>query len=330
MHRVLDFPDSRQSTAYLPDVSWVGKRPLGAPSYAYKDMDLAFGWTTSMSSVFYTFDANGNVSELLTTNATVAAHYEYDPYGNVVASYGLMANDNPFPFSTKYWDSQTKLLYYGLRYDKTVDGRWLSRDPIGETGGENLYEYVGNNALYYLDYNGSIPIPTPPGIAKPIPFGKKMPVPPAGGKPVLPTGLDPYGCKTLAPWNKKGTMLGYQNPCWFGWCDSATLTAAGKALPIDAQECVQVHEDQHWFDCMKASFCTRCAPTSKNGCWKTHTEVNAYTEGISCAKKKLKKTSLSSLEERHLHCLLEDSKKQLKVYTDIYSKMSCKKYDGTY
>jgi len=35
-------------------------------------------------------------------------------------------------------------------YDPTV-GTWLSRDPIGEGGGINLYQYVGNNPIWAID-----------------------------------------------------------------------------------------------------------------------------------------------------------------------------------
>jgi len=36
---------------------------------------------------------------------------------------------------------------------KTVSGRheWLNRDPIGERGGINLYDYVGNNPVNFVD-----------------------------------------------------------------------------------------------------------------------------------------------------------------------------------
>ncbi len=64
-------------------------------------------------------DANGNVGQLIdaATNA-VAAHYEYDPYGNVTYASGVAAEDNPFRFSTKYADDETEspLDYYGYRY----------------------------------------------------------------------------------------------------------------------------------------------------------------------------------------------------------------------
>lgn len=38
-------------------------------------------------------------------------------------------------------------------YDPNI-GRWISRDPIGEMGGYNLYAYVLNDGVNYLDYLG--------------------------------------------------------------------------------------------------------------------------------------------------------------------------------
>ena len=41
-------------------------------------------------------------------------------------------------------------------YDGGV-GRFISRDPIGEEGGLNLYVYVGNNGVNYADPEGENP-----------------------------------------------------------------------------------------------------------------------------------------------------------------------------
>jgi hypothetical protein len=38
-------------------------------------------------------------------------------------------------------------------YDPNT-GRWLSRDPLGEKAGVNLYDYVGGNPAYRIDRDG--------------------------------------------------------------------------------------------------------------------------------------------------------------------------------
>jgi uncharacterized protein RhaS with RHS repeats len=43
---------------------------------------------------------------------------------------------------------------YGYRYYDPVTGRWPSRDPIEEEGGENLYGFVGNDGVNYWDVLG--------------------------------------------------------------------------------------------------------------------------------------------------------------------------------
>jgi len=41
-------------------------------------------------------------------------------------------------------------------YDPNI-GRWISRDPIGEVGGTNLYGFVGNEPLVFIDILGEEP-----------------------------------------------------------------------------------------------------------------------------------------------------------------------------
>src|SRR5688572_15710465 len=38
------------------------------------------------------------------------------PFGELIRSSGPMAQANPFRFSTKYWDQESDLVYYGYRY----------------------------------------------------------------------------------------------------------------------------------------------------------------------------------------------------------------------
>ncbi|MEI6675826.1 MAG: RHS repeat-associated core domain-containing protein [Verrucomicrobiota bacterium] len=108
------------------------------------------------ATYYPTFDGNGNVSEYLNSDGSVAAHFEYDPFGNTVVSTGLAAQFN-YRFSTKPLDSLTGLYYYGYRYLDPLTGRWMSKDPIDEEGGLNLYGFVYNDSLAWDDYLGREP-----------------------------------------------------------------------------------------------------------------------------------------------------------------------------
>ncbi|MFO7821024.1 MAG: RHS repeat-associated core domain-containing protein [Lentisphaeria bacterium] len=109
-----------------------------------------------LSAIAYyaTADANGNISEYLDNTGSVVAHYEYSPFGRLVASTGAKADDFEHRFSTKFFDSETSLYYYGTRYYSPELGRWVNRDPIHEKGGVNVYVFAGNNAIGTIDFLG--------------------------------------------------------------------------------------------------------------------------------------------------------------------------------
>ncbi len=57
----------------------------------------------------------------------------YDPFGDTLRSTGPRASANPWRFSTKYTDQESGWLYYGYRYYSPCLGRFISRDPLGDT-----------------------------------------------------------------------------------------------------------------------------------------------------------------------------------------------------
>ena len=140
-------------------------------------VDLVFAWDAlekvatrplmiekpGMYKLHVTHDGNKNVSELVffSGGSGIAAHYEYAPFGAVTASTrstSVTAYDlrtyNPFRFSSEYADDTLGLVYYNYRHYNPLDGRWTSRDPIGEEGGLNVYIYVNRNPLAYIDTLG--------------------------------------------------------------------------------------------------------------------------------------------------------------------------------
>jgi RHS repeat-associated protein len=68
---------------------------------------------------------------------------------NPLVSNHLKQPDNPGPGMC--------VSFYGYRYYDPVTGRWPSRDPIGENGGVNLYGFVYNSPLSWIDVLGGSP-----------------------------------------------------------------------------------------------------------------------------------------------------------------------------
>ncbi|WP_461786356.1 RHS repeat domain-containing protein [Prosthecobacter sp.] len=105
------------------------------------------------------YDGNGNITELINlANGNVSARYEYGAFGETISvDGGAVAEANPVRFSTKYLDVETGIVNYELRPYQAATGRFLSRDPIGEQGGINLYGMVGNDPVNKWDYLGLAP-----------------------------------------------------------------------------------------------------------------------------------------------------------------------------
>ena len=67
-------------------------------------------------------------------------------------------NDCPFRYQGQYEDSETGLYYNRFRYYSPEEGMYISQDPIGLLGGNNLYGYV-SDTNYWVDTFGLDKIP---------------------------------------------------------------------------------------------------------------------------------------------------------------------------
>ncbi len=185
--------------------------------------------TDGSESVYYHADEKGNVSCLTDTGGAVVARYEYDPYGNMLAMSGPMADSNLYRFSSKEWSVTAGLYSFGYRFYNPTSQRWLNRDPIGEMGGFNLFTFVGNGPFLARSIFSGLAL-YPPGFVGPLPPGSEItPQPPAsilggpwryindpqnplGGKFFGPKG--PGGQRSYCVYTPKGSVNNNKDPYW--------------------------------------------------------------------------------------------------------------------
>ncbi|MGW7363764.1 RHS repeat-associated core domain-containing protein [Streptomyces sp. NPDC054841] len=111
--------------------------------------------TENGQTQIYLTDALGTVVGLANQDGTIATRYTYDPYGQPTTSG--TPSTNPYTFTGRENDG-TGLLYYRNRYYDPETGRFISQDPIGHTGGPNLYQYALSSPTTYTDPTGNNPL----------------------------------------------------------------------------------------------------------------------------------------------------------------------------
>ena len=113
---------------------------------------------------YYHKDGLGSVISLTDHQGKERERYVYDSFGRITI-YDDGGNEitpnsdkyleNPFTYTGREYDAETGLYFYRARYYNPQTGTFLSEDPLGFGGGdENLYRYVGNNPLNYIDPGG--------------------------------------------------------------------------------------------------------------------------------------------------------------------------------
>ena len=105
-------------------------------------------------------DHLGSVHALVDESGSVVESYSYSVWGEAtILSSGLSPLTssqfgNRYLFQGREYCFATGLYNFRARWYDPATGRWLSNDPIGISGGLNLYAFCGNNPVNYVDPDG--------------------------------------------------------------------------------------------------------------------------------------------------------------------------------
>lgn len=96
------------------------------------------------------YDRCGSLALLVDDSGAIVSHTRYTAFGEFQSS-GIKS---PWMYSNKRLDEETGFVFFSRRYYEVLTGRWTTKDPIGFADGPNLYAYVHNDPMRYVDYEG--------------------------------------------------------------------------------------------------------------------------------------------------------------------------------
>jgi len=157
--------DSTVATARKAEYVW-GARYMDAPVVRWYDYDDDDNFTDTDEVLYYTQDANFNVTSLVNTSGAVRERYVYDSYGKVTIYNSDWSSTVAWGDSLKNeilycgyrWDPETGLYQVRYRYHHPTLGRWMQRDPLGYVDDLHLYVYVGGNPALFVDPSGLVTV----------------------------------------------------------------------------------------------------------------------------------------------------------------------------
>ncbi|NNG01408.1 MAG: RHS repeat-associated core domain-containing protein [Desulfobacteraceae bacterium] len=103
---------------------------------------------------YYAHDGLGSIVALTDHRGKLRNQVRYDVYGGLVVGD---LNETPYGFTGKRFDVESGLYHFHFRKYDPVTGVWTTEDPIRVAGGINLYGYVRNDPVNWIDFFGLDP-----------------------------------------------------------------------------------------------------------------------------------------------------------------------------
>ncbi len=112
---------------------------------------LNSSWSLIWTNRYYLHKNHlGSVVAITNNSWSVVTEYDYDVFWKTTI---INWTDiwNTILFTGREYDKEIGLYYFRARYYDAELGRFINRDPIGQVDDVNLYGYVGNNSVMFVD-----------------------------------------------------------------------------------------------------------------------------------------------------------------------------------
>jgi RHS repeat-associated protein len=116
-----------------------------------RGLDLLAKTNNKAQMSYYLHNRHGDITEIVDDKGKILNKYTYDPFGNLRES--LERTDNKYKYAGQQYDQITDHYYLRSRYYAPQIGRFVQEDTF-RGDGLNLYAYVANNPLKYVDPSG--------------------------------------------------------------------------------------------------------------------------------------------------------------------------------
>ena len=130
-------------------------------SYIYEALDRVISMTTygtATNTYYFIRDHLGSTLALTDSGGNIVESYRYDAWGRVLGVYNAAGNQidesaigNRILWQGRDFSFKTGLYYFRARYYDPGSGRWISKDPLGISGGLNQYVAFADNPVIFAD-----------------------------------------------------------------------------------------------------------------------------------------------------------------------------------